>query len=911
MLKRTLYWIIILFITGLQTAVFGQDNPTTINPQTTDTIRVNQTTASPPPVTDVPPVNYTTAPRKYIIADVDVTGVEGTMYETQEFVLVNFAGLSKGQEIRIPGEEITNAIERFWRQGLFSDIKILQTKIEGDSVWLEIRLTDRPRVSDIHYTGMKKSERDDIEKKISVVKGNQITPNQIKSAETIIKNYFDEKGFGEAVVTIMQRPDVSAQNQVILDITVDKKEKIRVNKINIEGNEAISDRELKWAMKKTNERGNLLHLFRSKKFVEDLYVEDKKNFVNKYHEHGYRDAEIVHDSVYKHDEKTVNIDIHVDEGPQYHIRSINWVGNTQYNSVDLDRLLNMKEGDVYNQKKLQERLISDEDAAINLYQNNGYLFSNIDPIEINVENDSVDLELRVTEGPKATIKQVVIQGNDRLYEDVIRRELRTKPGAVFSKDDLIRSIREIAQTGHFDPENLQPDVVPNPEDGTVNLTYPLTSKGNDQIEFSAGWGVTGLVGKLSLKLNNFSLKNMLNPSSYKGIIPQGEGQTLILSAQTNGRYYQSYQFSFIEPWFGGKRPNNFSISAYYSRYTGLNSDYYSQNASYMNPYMYGGYSPYGYGGYGGYSPYGYGGYGYGGYNDYAYEYSLDPNQVFEMIGASIGYGKRLEWPDDYFYLQGELGYQRYNLKNWSRSWNNFPFDTGLSNSISLNLTLARNSIDNPIYTRTGSQFSVNVSATPPFSLFNNTDYSKMLDTNPSKYTWNEFHKWKFKARTFTPLTSLTVKRTPVIATRVEFGILGHYDRHKLTPFETFEMGGDGMTGYSTSFATEQIALRGYQNNSIAMQARAYTRLGLELRYPIILEPNSTIYVVSFLEAGNAWARINHFNPFDLKRSAGVGARIFLPMIGLMGIDWAYGFDPVYGSRANGGSQFHFIIGQEF
>ncbi len=895
MLKRTFFWLTILLLIGFHTTIFGQN--TTQKP---DSITSNPKTTNAP-TGDLPVVNYSVAPRKYFIADIDITGIEGTMYETQEFVLVSFSGLSKGQEIQIPGEEITNAINRFWKQGLFSDVKIYQTKIEADSVWIEIKLTDRPRVSDIRYIGVKKGEREDIEKKISVVKGNQITPNQIKSAETIIKNYFKEKGFGSALITINQKPDISAQNQIILEINVDKKEKIKVNKINIEGNESINDRRLKWAMKKTNERLNLLHLFRTKKFVDDLYAEDKVNFINKYHEYGFRDAEIMSDTVYKHNDKSVNIDIKVEEGPQYHIRAINWVGNIQYNSFDLNRMLNMKSGDVYNQKKLQERLQTDEDAVVNLYQNNGYLFSRIDPIEINIENDSVDLELRVIEGTKATIKNVTIQGNDRLYENVIRRELRTKPGAVYSKEDIIRSIREIAQTGHFDPENLQPDILPNPEDGTVNIGYPLTSKGNDQVEFSAGWGPTGLVGKLSLKLNNFSLKNMFNPSSYKGIIPQGEGQTLILSAQTNGRYYQSYQFSFVEPWFGGKRPNNFSLNAYYSRYTGLRSDFYNQSM-YYDPYMMN--------------------YGGGMYNNYNYMYNnqmyenamvnaMDPDQVFEMIGASIGYGKRLEWPDDYFYIQAELGYQRYNLKNWSRGWNNFPFETGSSNSVSLNLTFARNSIDNPVYTRTGSQFSVNVSATPPFSLLDNTDYSVLADNNPKKYTWNEYHKWKFKARTFTPLTNTAIKRTPVVATRIEFGFLGHYNRHKLTPFETFEMGGDGTSGYSTSFATEQVALRGYENYSIGKQARAYTRLGLELRYPIILEPSSTIYVLTFLEAGNAWSRINQFNPFDLKRSAGVGARIFLPMIGLMGVDWAYGFDPINGSRANSGSKFSFVLGQEF
>ena len=894
MLKRISY-LLLLFIMLSQFVSMAQTNDT-----------ISSSTS------DVPTVNYTAAPKKYYIAGIDVTGVEGTMYEEQKFTLVGFSGLSKGQQIQIPGDELSNVVKKFWKHGLFSDIKILQTKVEGDSVWLELRLTDRPRVSDIRYIGMKKGEQDDIEKKLGVVKGNQITPPQISRAEIIIKSFFSEKGFGDAEVRIMQRPDPTQKNQVVLEIDVDKKEKLKVNSINIVGNEALSDRKLKWAMKKTNEKKRLINLFRAKKFVDELYKEDKTKLIGKYHEEGYRDAEIIRDSVYKHDEKTVNIDIELEEGPLYHIRSINWVGNTHYPSSQLELLLNMSSGDVYNQKKLQERLSTDEDAAVNLYQNNGYLFSNIDPVEINIENDSVDLELRVIEGPKATIKRVIIQGNDRLYEDIIRRELRTKPGAVFSKEDLLRSVREIAQTGHFDPEALSADIGgginPNPEDGTVDITYPLTSKGNDQIEFSAGWGVTGLVGKLSLRLNNFSLKNLLNPSMHRGIIPQGEGQTLVLSAQTNGQYYQSYQFQFIEPWFGGKRPNHLSFSVYYSRMTGLNERYYSQNM-YSNPYMYG----YPYGGYGGYGGYGYGGYGgYGsGYYQDAMEYASDPNQVFNMVGASLGYGKRLEWPDDYFQFMAELGYQLYGLKNWK--YNYFPFQTGVSNSVTLGLTLSRTSTDSPIYTRTGSQFTLSVSATPPFSLWDGNDYTKMADTNPEKYRWNEYHKWKLKMRTFTPLAPMTVKRTPVMATRVEFGVLGHYNKNKQTPFETFDVGGDGMTGYTTTFATENIALRGYENNSIAQQARAYTRLGLELRYPFILEPNSTIYGVAFLEAGNAWWQVKDINPFDLKRSAGVGARIFLPMIGLMGIDWAYGFDTVYGrgSRERGGSQFHFIIGQEF
>ena len=900
MLKKAFIGIVIFYFT-FQANILGQtvtDNPpVSTNPE--DSIIV------------APAINYTATPKKYTIEKINVTGLEGTMYEEQAFVMVNFSGLSEGQEILIPGEEMTYAVNRFWKQGLFADIKILVEKTQGDKVWLEIRLTGRPRISDIHYTGMKKGERDDIEKKIGMVKGNQITPDQVNRAKTIIQAYFAEKAFGDAEVTIMEKPDPEQQNQVILDITVDKKEKIKVNSLNFIGNEELKDSKLAWTMKKTNEKGKLINLFRTKKFIEDNYEADKKLVLDKYHELGFRDAEIVWDSVYRHDDKTVNIDIKIDEGNKYFIRTIQWVGNTQYNSLQLDRELNMKRGDVYNQKKLQERLKNDEDAAINIYQNNGYLFSDIDPIEVNISNDSVDLELRVIEGSKATIRRVKIQGNDRLYDDVIRRELRTKPGAVFSKEQLIRSIREIAQTGHFDPENLQPDVQPDPESGTVDITYPLVSKGNDQIEFSAGWGMTGLVGKLSLKLTNFSLKNLLNPSSYRGIIPQGEGQTLILSAQTNGQYYQSYQFSFIEPWFGRKRPNSFSVSAFYSRQSDIS------DRAYQDPYgmggMYGGGYGGGYGGYGG----GYGGYGSGygnyggGYQDML-EYSYDPDKVFEVIGASVGYSKRLSWPDDYFYLQGELGYQLYRMKNWRY----FLIPNGVSNSVTLNFTLARNSIDNPLYTRMGSQFTFNVSLTPPFSLWDGVDYKNLPKDengyeNSKKYQWLEYHKWKFKMRTYTPLSSMAIKRTPVLATRAEFGFLGYYNKDKKSVFETFDVGGDGMSGYSSQYATETVALRGYQNGTIGRGASAYTRLGLEFRYPFILEPSSTIYGVAFIEAGNAWQNVGDFNPFDLKRSAGVGARIHLPMIGLMGIDWAYGFDKVGSGRENGGSQFHFIIGQEF
>lgn len=853
---------------------------------------------------NVPDISYNTS-RKYEIADIKITGLKNSMYE--DYVLIGFSELSIGDRIEVPGPEITNAIKRFWRQGLFSDVKIFASKIEGNKIWLEVRLKDRPRISDIVFTGVKKSERNDLESKIGMVKNLQITPNQLDKARNIIKKYFDDKGFNKAEINIAQTPDLSKEDYVILNINVIKKNKTKVNSITFEGNIEVKPRTLEKAMKKTRHKSNfkswLANFLRSTKYTPENYEEDKENLINKYNELGYRDATILWDTVYaavaegKPDK--MDIVIKIDEGQKYYIRDIKWVGNTKYTSNQLQQQLTMRSGDVYNQKKLTERLIVDEDGVNNVfYQNNGYLFSSIDPVEVNIVNDSIDLELRVMEGPQATIRKVTISGNDRLYEDVIRRELRVKPGALYSRDDILRTAREIAQMGHFDPEHLQPQVVPDPESGTVDIGWPLTSKANDQVEFSAGWGQTGVIGRLSLKFTNFSLKNLLNPSSYRGIIPQGEGQTLTLSAQTNARYYQSYSISFLDPWFGGKRPNSLSVGLYYSKQTDINSNYLRNS---YNPY------------YNSYYPGGsINGLGNGYYGDYTG--ALDPNKSIQMFGASIGYGKRLEWPDDYFGFQAELSYQLYKMKDWQY----FTVRDGTSNELSLNLTLSRRSIDNPVYTRRGTDISLSLQITPPFSLWDGKDYASMKPIRTSdgytyeseeKFKWIEYHKWKFKSRTYTALAHMT--KTPVLMTRVEYGFVGYFNKNKKSPFGTFYVGGDGMTGYSSTYATETVGLRGYENGSISSQASAYTRLGLEFRYPLILEPSSTIYLLTFVDAGNAWYDIKDFNPFDLKRSAGIGARIMLPMIGLMGIDWAYGFDAINGRRDNSGSQFHFIIGQEF
>ena len=840
-----------------------------------------------------PKIVFTASPTQYQIAGIRVEGVDN--YDDN--IIIGYSGLAVGQHVDIPGDDLKAAAKRFWRQGLFSKVQILVEKIYQDQAWLVFNLRQQPRVSQVNYNGMKSGEKKDIIERLSFQPGSQMTPNIADRIKLLVEKYYANKGFGQATCEVVQVPDLSKQNEVIVNINVDKHEKIKVHKIYIDGNEVLSDTKIKRTMKKTNEKNKILNTFKAKKFIQEKYEEDKGFIIDKYNEYGYRDAQIVTDSVKQYDDRSVDIFIKIDEGQKYFVRNIDWVGNTVYPTNYLSQKLRMKRGDVYNQKLLNERLSKDEDAIGNDYYNNGYVFYSLDPVEINVDNDSIDLEMRIVEGPQATINRVKITGNDRLYEHVVRRELRTKPGDLFSKEALERSYREIAQMGHFNPENINPDVKPDPTNGTVDINYILESKANDQIELSAGWGQTGIIGKVSLKLTNFAIQELFSKTkNRRGIVPQGEGQTLTLSGQTNGTYYQSYSVSFLDPWFGGKRPTSFSVTAFYSKQTDVSSNYYS---SYNNYYSYY-----------------YGNYNSSAYN--SYENYYDPDKYVQLFGVTLGFGKRLRWPDDYFTLSAALTYQRYMLKNWAY----FLISDGNCNNINLELSLNRNSTDNQIYPRRGSEFSLSAALTPPFSLWDGKDYEKLssvkstenkelyLANMQEKFNWIEYHKWKFKLRSFTALANGA--KCPVLMTRVEFGLLGHYNKYKKSPFETFYVGGDGMTGYSSSYATETIGLRGYENGSLTptgSEGYAYSRLGLELRYPLMLETSTSIYCLAFAEGGNAWTTINKFNPFDMKRSAGVGVRIFLPMIGMMGIDWAYGFDKVYGTK--GGSQFHFIIGQEF
>ena len=864
-----------------------------------------------------PDISYAGTPRSCEIGGIAVEGVEG--YE--DYVLTGLSGLSVGQQIEVPGSEITEAVKRYWRNGLFSKVSITADSIVGRKVYLCIHLGMRPRISNINYIGIKKAEREDMEAKLGIMRGSQITPNMVDRAKILAKKYFDEKGYKNAEINITQRDDPEKQNQVILDVNIDKKDKMKVHSIIFDGNDKVKANKIKGTMftkgafGKIHEAGKLTNLFKSKKFTEERYREAKQAMIEKYNELGFRDATILEDSVSNFDDKHVDVYVKIDEGDKYYVRDITWVGNTVVTTDYLNNVLEMKRGDVYNQKHINKRLKEDDDAAGNWYYNNGYVFSNIEPVEVNIAGDSIDLEMRVTEGPQAHLNHVRIYGNDRLYEEVVRRELHTKPGDLFNKEAITRSARDIAAMGFFDAEKIVPDIVPDGENGTVDVNWRLEQKSNDQLEFSLGWGQTGIIGKVGIKFNNFSLRNLIGKNKlHRGILPYGDGEQLGFSFQTNGSYYSSLSANYSTNWFGGKRPNGLNVGVFYSKQSDISS-YYRNNAFYNNYSMYS--------------------YGYGSYNNYYYNYDsmLDDDKTMTVFGASIGWGKRLRWPDDFFQLSAALGYSRYMLRDWSY----FYIHNGNCNNINLSLTLSRSSSDNPLFPRRGSEFMASVSLTPPWSLFDNKDYANLAKNSSSStyedelqdvYRWIEYHKWKFKLRSFTALTG--GQKCFVLMTRIEMGLLGSYNVNKRSPFETFYVGGDGMSGYSYGYSEETIGLRGYENGSISyssayeemMNGRsissynsyAYDRFTLELRYPVMLG-NTTIYGLGFLEGGNAWARARDFNPFKMKRSAGLGVRIYLPMVGLMGIDWAYGFDNIYtnqsGAMSKGGSNFHFILGQEF
>ena len=828
-------------------------------------------------IEEIPEIDYG-SPKEYTLAAISISG--NNNYD--EYVLIGYSGLKVGQKILIPSDVTSSVVQRFWKQGLFSNVRLEIASIQGNNIWLNIHLDQRPKISEINITGAKKKEKEELEKSIGISKGSQITPYLIDKAKKNITDYYLEKGYYYVQVSVVPREEDGAET--IVDINIDKGNKIKVNHIYFTGNQEVSDKKLDRAMKKTNDRTNILNIFRNKKFIPSEYKNDKNLLIEKYNELGYRDAVITADSVVadnsseKNSKKYVNVYITIDEGKRYYFRDIHWIGNTVYSTDYVRRVLGIKKGDIYNQKKLNQRLNEDEDCVSNLYLDNGYLFFNMQPFETNISGDSIDMEIRIMEGRQATINRVNIEGSEYLYEHVVRRELRTKPGDLFSKSDIMRSMRELAATGHFSAEPGKMDIktVPDPENGTVDLTYVLESKRNDQIELSAGWGQTGVVGIVKLKFTNFSLKNIFNFKKYRPL-PQGDGQTLTISAQTNGMYYQAYSIAFTEPWLGGKRPNTFTFAANYSIQSGISSTYSSQYSQYY-------------------------------YSDNSwYSYDYDPDKYIKTLGITAGIGTRLNWPDDYFTLYGQISYLNYNLSHWDY----FALETGVANNFNISAILSRNSLNQPIYPSRGSDISLSVAITPPYSLWDGIDYENA--DQQTKYRWIEYYKIKFKSRFFVPLTR---DNKLVLMGRAEFGFLGYYNINKRSPFETFWVGGDGMSGYSSTYATETVALRGYSNGSLTptyedggQAGNIYTRFSIELRYPILMKETTMIWVLGFAEAGNCWRDYQDFNPIDLKRSAGVGLRVYMPMFGLLGVDWAYGFDKVNGQVS--GSQFHFVIGQEF
>ncbi|HBX53625.1 MAG: outer membrane protein assembly factor BamA [Bacteroidetes bacterium RIFOXYA12_FULL_35_11] len=790
-------------------------------------------------------------PKEYEIGGITISGIK---FLDQD-VLINLTGLQIGDTIPVPGEDLTKAIEKLWKQNLFSDIKITATRTIENKIFLDFYLLERPRLARFSFNGIKKGEADDIREKINLVKGAQVTDNILMKSTNTIKSYFIEKGFLNVEVEIKQQDDTAMQNHIILDFDIKKNNKVKIFKVDFQGNTVFTERQLLRAMKNTKQKNGpgKYNIFRTSKFIEENFRDDKNKIIAKYNEKGYRDAKIVLDSVSKYDDRHVQIKIKIDEGHKYFFRNIAWVGNTKYKADILNAYLGIKKGDIFNQALLDEKLFIDQNGVSSLYLDDGYLFFSVTPVEVKVENDSIDLEMRIYEGRQAIVNNIIITGNTKTNEHVVRREIRTKPGQLFNRSDIIRSQRELAQLGYFNPEKLDVNPTPNMMDGTVDIEYIVEEKPSDQIELSGGWGANMIVGTLGVSFNNFSARNFFKKDAWRPL-PSGDGQRLSIRAQSNGMYYQAYSASFVEPWLGGKKPNSLSVSVYHTIQT--------------NGYQ-----------------------------------SIDSlKQFIHITGVSTGLGRRLKWPDDFFTLYNELSFQRYDLKKWSY----FIFNTGTAKNLSFSTTFGRNSIDQPIYPRKGSMFSLSLNLTPPYSLLINKDWENLPALE--KYEWIEYHKWTFSASWFTRLAG-----DLVLNTKANFGFLGMYNKKwGHSPFEGFTVGGDGLSGYNL-YGRDVVSLRGYDNGSLTPDqgGNLYNKLTMELRYPLTLNPNATLYALTFLEGGNCWYDFKNYNPFDIKRSAGIGIRIFLPMIGMLGVDWGWGFDDIPGKIGGNKSQFHFVLGQQF
>lgn len=796
-------------------------------------------------------------PKEYTIAGISVSGVQFI----DNNMLIMFSGLAVGEKIMIPGDKITGAITKLWKQGMFEDIEISVAKIEGDNIFLKMQLTEQPKLSKFSFNGIKKTEADDLREEMGIVRGDVVNKNTINKITTKVEKYFIDKGYLNVATTVKKVVDTTGANDVILYININKGSKVKIQEIVLNGNSSYERGVVLMQLKNTKQKA-FYRVWKASKYVEKDYRDDLTKVIDYYYSNGYRDARIVSDSLVKINEKYIKLYIDLHEGSKYYFGNITWVGNTKYSSNALNAVLGIKKGEVYNQKHFETRLFMDMEAGDvhSLYMNDGYLFSSITPVETNIHNDTIDLEVRIYEGKQARVKHVTVSGNSKTHDNVIFREIRTKPGELFNRAEIIRTQRELAQLQYFDQNKLGVNPKPNPVDGTVDIEYVVEETSSDQIEMSLGWGLGTLVGTVGVSFNNFSTKNFFNSKSWKPV-PSGDGQKLSLRVQSNGIYYQGYNVSFTEPWLGGKKPNSLTVSAYYSLQTnGLAKTDVGRTA-------------------------------------------------VGITGVSVGLGRRLKWPDDYFTIYYSLGLQNYNLNN-STIFEDFR--NGNSRNLTLTLALSRNSIDRPIYPTSGSDIGLTVQLTPPYSIFNDKDYSAL--SNQEKYLWLEYYKWKLNFAWFTGVGKSEFGQKLVLHTRAKFGFLGSYNPElEGQPFERFWLGGDGLSGYSLD-GRELIGMRGYANNSLTPKKNGsyvggsvFTKYTLELRYPISTNPMATIFVMGFLEAGNTYSTIKDFNPFNIYRSAGVGARVYLPMFGLLGLDWGYGFDKIPGDWGSSGGQFHFSI----
>ncbi len=804
---------------------------------------------------DAPMMRPESRQKLYYIRKIDIHGVD---YDHN--IIRSSAGLIPGDSVFLPSNFISSAVERLWSQTIFADVKI-GAEIEGDSLDLHVFLKERPRVNNWDFAGITKGKKRDLMEKLKLRRGGALSDYIIEKNKQLIKQYWAEKGFRNAEVEVRIDNDTVRERMVNVTFDIDRKERVKIGKINFAGNEQFDAKRLRRTFKKTHQKS--INIFRGTKLNESDYSDDKELLIDFYNSKGFRNASIVRDSIYPINEKRLGIDIEVAEGNKYYIRDVKWVGNSVYDTDYLQNMFAVKKGDTYDKKSMHKRLGIGKEMDLegmsvsSLYQNNGYLMSQVEPAETIIGADSIDLEVKVFEGKQFTINEVGITGNQRVDDEVIRRELDTYPGELYNRSLLMRTMRMLSSMQHFNPEAIVPDVKPVSNE-LVNINWPLEEQASDQFNVAGGWGSGTFVGSVGITLNNLSIKNFFKKGSWHPY-PMGQNQRLSLSAQTNGTYYKAFSMSFTDPWLGGRKPNSFTFSAHFSE---QNNAYYIWQTS---------------------------------------------TQHFRTYGVAAGLGKRLNWPDPYFTLYAEASYERYSLKDW----NYFVMQNGSANLLSFKLAFARNSVDQPIYPRRGSEFSASVQATLPYSLWDGKDYADQSMPDEERYKWIEFHKWQFKAQWF---QSFLRNSNLVLMLRAEMGYLGSYNKNKVSPFERFEVGGDGMSGYNI-YGIDVIAMRGYEDGALdpitERYSSAYNKYTAELRYPIILKPSSQIYVLAFLEGGNAFKSWKEFSPFKIKRSAGVGVRLYLPVVGMLGIDWGYGFDAPAGSTRKSGSQFHFVMGQQF